>query len=327
MFSFLFALFLAVSAEDTVCQRLESDENLYKSVLLRSGDFSVKEEYLKKYGLCISEEGQTLVESRGVPVIEELDCSDPQSGEELFFRNGKLCARSVRFFPSKKVFSIEKKASAVSMPDNWKSIENGGNILFYSVSGSFAEGQNINGEILTKNDSGGFTDSIGKPVYPEFVFSGGKWEKVFPLRESFELTVKDGNFSIRIISESPLPYEKKELLEIIGIRAAEINVVTPAPCRYEISGKDLKGVQFPRLEMIPESSDHGIYRISLAYSGLEPKPQTVLETSSYRLGITASAGKLESQLTVFAKKLSKEDIVKIQSVISHEIPSFFVEKK
>ena len=91
MFSFLFALFLAVSAENPVCQsRFDSGEELYKSVALHSDDISVRRNYLKKYGHCITEEGLNIIEERNISIVEELDCSDPLEGIEFFFRNKKL---------------------------------------------------------------------------------------------------------------------------------------------------------------------------------------------------------------------------------------------
>ena len=107
MFSLLFALFLAVSAENPVCQsRFDSEEDFYKSILISPEDISLKQKYLTKFGGCIADEGANLVLEKDLAIVEELNCAITLEGVEFFFRNKKLCSRSVSFFPSKKVFNV-----------------------------------------------------------------------------------------------------------------------------------------------------------------------------------------------------------------------------
>lgn len=328
MFSLLFALFLAVSAENPVCQsRFDNEENLYKSAALHSDDISVRRSYLKKFGQCITEEGIKIIEERNVAIVEELDCENPLEGGEFFFRDKKLCSRSVTFFPSKKVFALKKKGGKVSLPGNWRYIETPETLLFYDSAAEFEENSDIFGQILTKSGEGVFTDHLGKPVHPEFIYTNGNWEKVYPLRELFYLNVaEDKTFEVKIITENQLPYEKKELFELLGLKAEKAETPFFAPSSVSLKGNGLKGIRIPKTEYISDrESDHGTYRISLFYPGLQQKAPVVSKSGNYELEIVFSTGKLEALLTVFTKKLAAEDVLNIRGVINREIPSFFTD--
>lgn len=328
MFSLLFALFLAVSAENPVCQsRFETAEELYKSIVLHPDDISVRRQYLKKYGDCISEESIKIIEERNIVIVEELDCSNPLDGIEFFFRNKKLCSRSVTFHPSKKVFTTKKNSAPVSIPENWKHIETAETMLFYDSTAKFGENSDTTGQILTKSEEGIFTNHLGKVIHPEFVYSNGNWEKVFPLRELFSLSIgKDDSFELRIITENQLPYEQKELFELIGIKSDKTEEPFFAPSSVSLKGKGLKGIRIPKTEYLTDSeSDHGTYKISLNYPELQKKEAVTAKTENYELNIIFSDGSLEAVLTVFAKKLTPEDAVKIRATVNREIPSFFVQ--
>ena len=324
MFSFLFALFLAFSAENSVCQsRFETAEELYKSIVLHSDDLSVRRQYLKKFGSCISEEGINIIEEKNIVIVEELDCTNhPLDGIEFFFRNKKLCSRSVTFFPSKKVFTVKKKTSARTLPENWRHIETAETTLFYDSTAKFEEMSDTTGQILTKSGEGIFTNHLGKVIHPEFIYSKGNWEKVFPLRELFRLKInKDESFEVRIITENQLPYEKKELFELLDIKADSTGEPSFAPSSVSLEGKGLKGIRIPKTEYLNDKeSDHGTYKISLFYPELQKK-----EAENYELNIIFSDGKLEATITIFAKKLTQEEALNIRAVINREIPAFFVQ--
>lgn len=328
MFSFLFALFLAVSAENPVCQsRFETAEELYKSIVLHPDDISVRRQYLKRYGDCISEEGLNIIEEKNITVVEELDCAKPLEGIEFFFRNKKLCSRSVSFFPSKKVFTVKKKTSAITLPENWRHIETAETTLFYDSTAKFGEMSDTTGEILTKSEEGIFTNNIGKVIHPEFIYSKGNWEKVFPLRELFYLNVgKNDSFELRIITENRLPYEKKELFELLDIKADSTGEPFFAPSSVRLEGKGLKGIRIPKTEYLADKeSDHGTYKISLHYPDLQKKEAVTAKTENYELDIIFSDGSLEATLTVFVKKLTPEEALNIRAAINREIPAFFVQ--
>ena len=328
MFSFLFALFLAVSAENPVCQsRFETDENLYRSVALHSDDISIRRNYLKRFGQCINEEGIKIIEERNIVIVEELDCSDPLEGIEFFFRNKKLCSRSVRFFPSKKVLTMKKNAEVRSLPENWRYVETPEALLFYDSTAKFEENSDTTGQILTKSGDGIFTNHLGKIIHPEFVYSDGNWEKVFPLRELFRLNVaKDNSFEVRIITENQFPYEKKELFELLGLKADATEEPFFAPSSITIKGKGMKGIRIPKTEYVPDrENDFGTYTISLFYPDLPQKTSIISKNRDYELKIIFSEGELEATLTVFTKKLTLEDTAKITAVINREIPAFFVQ--
>ena len=328
MFSLLFALFLAVSAENPVCQsRFDNEENLYKSVALHCDDISVRRNYLKKFGQCITEEGIQIIEERKIAIVEELDCSDPLEGVEFFFRNKKLCSRSVTFFPSKKVFALKNRGEIRSLPENWRHIETPETVLFYNSTAEFTENSDIFGQILTKSADGVFTDHLGKPVHPEFVYINGNWEKVFPLRELFQLKVgKDNTFEVKIITENRLSYDKKELFELLGLKAGSTEEPLFAPSSISLTGKGLKGIRIPKTEYVPDNeNDFGTYKITLSYPALQEKTSLISKNKNYELEIISSNGKLEATLTVFTKKLSSEDAAKIMAVINREIPSFFTD--
>ena len=329
MFSFLFALFLAVSAENPVCQsRFDNEESLYKSVALHCDDISVRRNYLKKFGSCITEEDINIIEERNIVIVEELDCSNPLEGIEFFFRNKKLCSRSVTFYPSKKVFKVKKRASAATIPENWRHIETAETTLFYDSTAKFEENSDTTGQILTKSEDGIFTNHLGKVIHPEFIYSKGKWEKVFPLRELFSLKInKDGTFEVKIITENQLPYEQKELFELLGIKAENTEPPFFAPSSCTVKGKGLKGIRIPKTEYLTDKeSDHGTYKISLYYPELQKKEAVTAKTENYELQILFSDGLLEANLTIFTKKLNPEDSVKIRATINREIPAFFIEK-
>ena len=328
MFSFLFALFLAVSAENPVCQsRFDNEEDLYKSVALHSDDISVRRNYLKKYGQCITQEGINIIEERNVVIIEELDCSNPLDAVEFFFRNKKLCSRSVTFYPSKKVFTAKKKTSAVNLPENWRYVETAETMLFYDSTAKFEENSDATGQILTKSGEGIFTNHFGKVIHPEFIYSKGNWEKVFPLRELFSLKIsKDSTFEVKIITENQLPYEKKELFELLGIKADSTDEPFFAPSSCTIKGKSLKGIRIPKTEYVTDrEDDHGTYRISLFYPDLPQKTSVISKNGDYELKIIFSEGNVEATLIVFSKKLTHEDASKIIAVLNREIPAFFVQ--
>ena len=329
MFSFLFALFLAVSAENPVCQsRLDSEEELYRSIALHSSDISVRRHYLKKFGSCISSEGVNIIEERNIVIVEELNCANQLEGIEFFFKNKKLCSRSVTFFPSKKVFTIKKRMSVITLPENWRHIETAETTLFYDSTAKFEENSDTTGQILVKNDEGVFTNHLGKVVHPEFIYSNGNWEKVFPLRELFYLKLsKDDTFEVKIVTENQLPYEKRELFELLDIKADTAEEPFFAPSSCTLKGRGLKGIRIPKTEYITDKeSDYGTYKISLLYPELQKKEAVTARTASYELQILFSDGKLEAYLTIFARKLAPEDAVKIRAVINREIPAFFIEK-
>lgn len=328
MFSLLFALFLAVSAENPVCQsRFDSDENLYKSVALHPDDISVRRNYLKKFGQCVTEEGIKIIEERKIAIVEELDCSDPLEGVEFFFGNKKLCSRSVTFFPSKKVFAMKKSGEIKAIPENWRHIETPETLLFYDSTAEFAENSDIFGQILTKSADGVFTDHLGKPVHPEFIYTNGKWEKVFPLRELFYLkAAKDNTFEVKIITENQLSYEKKELFELLGLKADSTEEPFFAPSSVSLKGIGLKGIRIPKTEYVPDrENDFGTYRIFLSYPDLQEKTSVISKNKNYELEIISYNGLIEATLTVFTKKLLPEDVVNIKVVLNREIPAFFVQ--
>ena len=329
MFSLLFAFFLAVSAENSVCQsRFDPEENLYKSVALNSDDITLRRNYLKKYGECITEEGIRVIEEKDVAIVEELDCRDPLEGIEFFFRNKKLCSRSVRFFPSKKVFAIKKKGKVSSLPENWRYIETPETLLFYDSAAKFAENSDIEGNILEKNESGLYLDSSGKAVYPEFIYSNGTWEKVLPLREFFGFSAEGKNFAITIISEKHSGFSQKELFDLLGLKAESAELPAKNQAVLKIKGSGLKGVKIPKFEYAEDSTcDYGRYEIVLKEENLKQMKEIKLGGAEYELEISVSDGVFKAVLSVFTKKLSSSEAAKIQSVINREIPSFFVEKK
>ena len=329
MFSFLFALFLAVSAENSVClSRFETDEDLYKLVVSNSGDISVRRQYLKKYGQCISEEGLNITEEKGVVTLEWLDCSKPLEGIEFFFKNKKLCSRSVQFFPSKKVFTVENRHRKITLPENWRYIETAETLLFFDKNAEFQEKSDITGDVLKKNGFGLYLNSSGKAAYPEFLYSDGNWSRVLPLREFFGLFPKDdGSFEIVVISEKHSHFTQKELFALLELRAdsAELSAVDSASLK--IAGKGLKGVKFPKFEYSTEKEgDFGTYEIVFKDENLRQNKEIDLKNEEYEMKISVSDSVFRAKLTIFAKKLNPVEAAKIQSVINREIPAFFVEK-
>lgn len=334
MLSLFFALFFAVpTTEISVCDRpiISVDESLYKDILLSSNDGKVKRKYLELFGNCIVTEGISLIEIRNIPVIEVLDCTDSQkrNGSEIFFMGKKLCSRSVQFYPSRKVFTLTDSLPLISIDLKWKTVKSGQTLLFYNTATIFEENQDTTGRKLKKTDSGGFINSIGKPAHPFFIYQSGEWNAVFPLRELFEMNVKnDKSFEVKIITEAPVPYEPEKLIETTGLKASEINVETPVPSTYYIHGKGLKGIRIPALTSIRSGeSFHGTYIVRLSYPGLEKKTPVNISDKAYSITINHDENKKEFILTVLSKKLNDEETNKIKAVLNKEIPGFYIAKE
>lgn len=333
MLSLIFAIYLAVSPTDQpVCDRnaLNSDETLYKEILLSSKDSSVKLKYLHKFGSCIVSEGISLTEIRNIPVIEILDCEDPlnEKGSEVFFNKGKLCSRSVQFFPSSNVFTVNIQLPIVSLNDKWKSVQSRDTVLFFNKSAEFSQFQDPEGRILNKKESGFFTDSIGKPAHPYFIHESGTWKPSYPLKEFFDLNVSpDGKFTVKMITESSIPYEREKLIETTGLKASDIIVETPIPSNYFIKGKNLKGIRIPFISISKSGeSFHGTYIFRLSYKNIEKKLFIPVEDPDYSITIKYTEDSKELVLTVRSKDLSTDQINRIKAVINKEIPSFHITK-
>jgi len=314
------------------CQRLGfEDQELYEAVSLHPGDAPTARDYLKKYGRCISDEGVSLILARNIPIIEELDCSEKNSISrgELFFRRKQLCVRDVHFFPSRKFFAVRRVFKKIDTAEGWQSVSAADSTLFFDSSSKFEENQDENGEVLTKSENSLYRNRLGKPMHPLFVFQNGGWRPALPLRESFGLK-NDGrkNFEIEIVTEATLPYDSSELPRSIGLKAEKFQVLPPTPGTYRIVGEKLKGVQIPQFEAkdAPHGSYHGIYRISLPDNSQNPSKSISIKNSSFSIEIKHENGRLETEIVVFVRTLTKDEISVIQSVITKEIPAFFVNK-
>jgi hypothetical protein len=332
----VFALFLSTLSpvDSSICQNRESviEENFYKEILLSSNDLKVKRIYLEKFGHCFHTTGINLIEIKNVPVLEILDCEKPlkrPGGDVFFTKEGKLCSRSVMFFPSRKVFTINEQLQVSSALEHWKTVDNGGTMLFSDSRVSFEESTDPAGRKLKKNEMEYYTDQMGKPEHPQFIYESGDWKTVFPLREMFDLSINDDrSFQINMITESPVSYEPEKLIETTGLKASGINIETPVPNNYFIRGKNIKGVRIPRL--VPSSSDesyHGTYIIRISHSAINSKISVSIMEKNYSLSITNSAGKIEFILTVKQKKLTSEELTKILAVLQKQIPSFYIVKE
>ncbi len=335
MLPLFFALLLSIlSKEDTsICQNRESavEESLYKEILLSSSDFKVKRKYLEKFGHCFQKTGINLIEIKNVPVLEILDCDKPlkRPGSDVFFsKEGVLCSRSVMFFPSRKVFTINESGQVLSLSSQWKTINNGETLLFYNSGASFEESADPSGRKLRKSGNETYTDQMGKPEHPQFIYESGDWKTVYPLREMFDLSINDDrSFQINMITESPVSYEPEKLIETTGLKASAINIETPVPSNYFISGKKIKGVRIPRL--VPVNSDegyHGTYVIRITHSAINSKISVSISEKNYSISALNSAGKSEFILTVKQKKLTSEELTKILAVLQKQIPSFYIVK-
>lgn len=335
MLPLLFALFLSIlSKEDTsICQNRESviEESLYKEILLSSSDFKVKRKYLEKFGHCFQKTGINMLEIKNVPVLEILDCEKPlkRPGSDVFFsKEGILCSRSAMFFPSRKVFTINEQIKVLSVAEHWKTVNNAGTLLFFDSRVSFEKNTDPAGRKLSKNSTGSFTDHLGKPEHPQFIYETDEWKSVFPLREMFDLRINDDrSFQINMITESAVSYEPEKLIETTGLKASEIKIETPVPSSYFISGKNLKGVRIPRLiSTNPDESCHGTYIIRISHQAVNPAKPVIIDESAYSLSAGSSKGLIECTLTIKQKKLKPDELTRILAVIQKQIPSFYIVK-
>lgn len=333
MLSLFFAISFAISNfQHSECDRsiLNSDEKLYQEILLSSNDSNVKLKYLEKFGECIKVEGLTLTEVRNIPVVEVLDCKEPlkKTGSEVFFEKGKLCSRSVQFFPSRNVLTLNNSLPIVLINEKWQAVQGKDTTLFYNKTSSFSQLQDPEGRILIKKNDGLFTDSLGKSAHPNFIYDSGSWSVVYPLKELFEIKVSpDNSFSVKMITESAIPYDKDKLIEIAGLKASDIIVETPLPNNYFIRGNSLKGIRIPFLSVSKGlNSFHGTYVFRFFYKGITPAPAVEIKGTDHSIRINRSLDFKELILTVTAKELDQDEINKIKAVINKEVPSFHITK-
>ncbi|MGI6393928.1 MAG: hypothetical protein ACOX2F_04235 [bacterium] len=333
MNSLLFAFFLISLKEPSVCEnKVAGVEDFYQEILISPNDPKVKRKYLEKFGKCFESEGINLFEVKNVPIVEILDCSPPfkKLGAELFFnKNRKLCSKSVMLFPSKKVFLINEFGAVLSVAENWKTITTGETVLFYDTTASFEEGSDPDGRKLNKNSFGVYTNHMGKPEYPFFIYESGEWKTLFPLRELFELIISDDNsFEISMITESPVSYDSARFIETSGLKASEIEVNTPSPNSYFVKGKSLKGVRIPKLIPVKTTSGfHGTYIVRILHKALKKGKPIEIKEKNYSLTISQKKGKTEFVLILKQKSLSSEELHKIQAIFQKQIPSFYVIKE
>lgn len=331
-FLIFFFLFFSLSAQ-IPCKRafLNSDQELYKNILLRAKSSKTKLIYLKKFGKCINIPGISIFTIKGIPVAEKLQCKtvEKKRGSEFFFKDSVLCARSVEFFPSRKVFLIEGHAEKVTVSDDWKYIKGDNELLIYASKSKFIEGQDPNDRILKKDDQGSFTNSIGKKIHPSFIFENGKWKSIAPLRELFDMKVdKDGFFSIEIITESPMPYHHDKLISSISLKAAIIETSTPSPSRYLLKGTKLKAVRIPSLRGSNDKTGfNGRYSIKLEFPGLEIKPSKTYRKKNFEITVSAEGSSMSIDLIVKSKILSKDEIREIRSIIDRVTPLYHTREK
>jgi len=329
---FLFSLYFPLSAENS-CERVltNSDQKLYKNILLSSKDTKTKLKYLEKFGKCINTPGVSVFDIKGIPVVEKLECGKvrKKSGMEFFLKNSELCGRSVEFFPSRKVFQISRSGESASLSKNWKQIIGDKELLIYDSSAQFKEGQDPNDRILKKDKDGSYTNSIGKMIHPSFVFENGTWASVTPLRELFDLKVsKDGQFTINIVTESVLPFDHKKIVATIGLKADSAKTITPAPSRYIITGKNLKAIRIPSLNgKVGKSGFNGRYTIKLSFPKLEKAPGKTFSKDNYNINVSSTELSMTIDLLVKSTTLSKDEIKKIRSIMDSVTPLFHAQEK
>lgn len=308
-----------------------SDQNLYRNILLRAKSSKTKLSYLEKFGKCINTPGISIFTIKGIPVAEKLECGavEKKRGSEFFFKDSVLCVRSVEFFPSRKVFLIGGHAEKVTVSNDWKYIQGDNELLVYDSKAEFIEGQDPNDRILKKDDLGSFSNSIGKKIHPSFIFENGAWKSISPLRELFDLDVdKNGAFSIEIITESPMPYHHDKLISSISLKADNITTSTPSPSRYLLKGTKLKAVRIPSISSSnSKTGSNGRYSIRLKFPGLEIKPSKTYRKKNFEITISSEGSSMSIDLIVKSKKLSKDEIHKIRSIIDSVTPLYHAQEK
>ena len=331
-FLIFFFLFFSLNAQDP-CDRLFSntDQELYKKILLRAKSSKTKLTYLEKFGKCINNPGVSRFTIKGVPVAEKLQCGKVKKkrGSEFFFKDSVLCVRSVEFFPSRNVFLIKGHAEEVTVSGDWKFIKGDYELLIYDSKAQFTEGQDPEDRILKKDDLGSFTNSIGKKIHPSFIFENGQWKSISPLRELFNLKVdKDGNFSIEIITESPLPYHHDKLISNISLKAADIVTSMPSPSRYLLKGTNLKAIRIPSLSSSnSKTGSNGRYSIRLEFPGLEMKPSETYLKKNFEITVSSKDSSMSIDLIVKSKILTKDEIREIRSIIDSVTPLYHAQEK
>jgi len=332
LLSLIFLFTLTLYPEQLICEKniLEKNEDFYRKILVSSNDSSVVLEYVKKQGHCFKE-GSHLIEIRGIPIVESYLCDIDFKDErnEYFFKDGKLCSKSAVFFPSRNVFYIDHPVKIDSVIQGWETVSSKNSKLFYRSNQKFEELSGVNGRKLNISKFNLFTDDINRPVYPYFVFIGEKWQSVLPLREMFKLDIKpDGKFTILIITDSSLSYEKDELVDTIGLKADLFQIEIPEPCRYFISGSNISGVRIPKLSVSQKSfSFHGSYIIRLSYEGITENKPKIFSEENFEITVSTWKNRMEVTLTVFSKDLSVNEVERITAIINQETPPFHIIKK
>ncbi len=328
----VFFLFFSLNAEDPCTRSLgKSDQELYRTILLKADDAKTKLKYLKKFGNCMNTPGISVFIVNGIPVVERLQCGniEKRSGMEFFFKDSVLCTRSVNFFPSRKVFVIKDTEKNIGLTGSWKFVKGDRDLLIYDSSFSFKEEQDPKDRILTKNPDGSYTDSIGKKMHPSFVFEEGSWKNVTPLRELFDLSVEeDGSFKIELITESAIPFVKEKLLDAIGLKAESAETSTPTPSRYFIKGKKLKAVRIPSLNGKEKKTGfNGRYLIKLRFPGIDNKPEKTFKEKNFEIKVVSENSSVTIDLVVKSRTLLKNEIKKIRSILDNITPLYHSQGK
>lgn len=322
-----FFLFFSLSVQD-ICDRsfTKKDQELYKTILLRSKDSKTKLKYLERFKNCSEKPGVSIFLINGIPVAERLQCGevDKNTGMEFFFKDNILCGRSVDFFPSSKVFVIDTEEKNIDLSGNWKYIEGNKKLLVYDSKAAFKEGQDSEDRILVKKTDGSYTNSIGKKMHPSFVFENGKWIQITPLRELFDLKVENsGIFAIEIVTESAIPFKKEELIGYIGLKAEVVEILTPTPSRYFIKGKNLKAVRIPSLNGKSEKKNfNGKYSISLSFPGIEIKQGKTFIEKNFEIITSSKNTTVTINLIIKSQTLTKDEIKNIRSILDNVTPFY-----
>jgi len=209
--------------------------------------------------------------------------------------------------------------------NKWKTIESGGTILFFNPEGNFAENSDPAGRVLIKKSEGNYIDKMGKPVYPRFVFEKGEWTPVFPLKELFDLKINEQKqFELKMITAAPVPYDPGKLIETTGLKASSVNIETPVPNNYILSGTEISGIRIPALVTTNKKSLNGTYIVRISVPALKKVANIEILEENFSITANHSPGHLEIIIKIKSNSLSRQEIKTIKAFMNSNIPSFYV---
>ncbi len=299
--------------------------DLYRAIQLNGGNRTTKLEYIKESENFIRKEGLALKIVGSIPILEYMVCGENslKKGDIYFIENKKLCSIGVVFYPGANVFIFSRLSDSITVPEGWGFLKSGDEVLFFRENAQFAGNSMSDGRVIEKMDSGAYMDSLGKAMYPLFVYENEKWNAVIPLRESFVLNVdEDSSFNLELFTSSSFPFDAQELIDVIGIKSESVTAGTVNAYTYNITGSGFKGIRIPGFSKNRERSI-GKYIIAINTEGERKNFSTSVKKENYSLLFRVDNNGLYFEMIIERSKLTDAEMNEIYLFMKKYLPIFY----